>query len=139
MEFYNTQGLADFLNRDVLDEFDKIHSVLKENNLDPDQVLRVLIDISQGNDYANQTVESISKRLGFIATMDSEKTICNHNEDGWFTFGTIHSEKQQYKIKKVEGMWYAKVKLTHSGELGDDIAIQVSDDANVALNKLFNT
>ncbi|MCK5882935.1 MAG: hypothetical protein KAG61_04540 [Bacteriovoracaceae bacterium] len=139
MNFYGTKELSAFLNRDLLPTFDKIMKILKDNDLDADIVLRTLIDVSQGEDYAANTVASISKRLTFITTMDKEKTLFETRDDGWIVFGTIHSDKQQYEIKKVEGRWFAKVKLTHSGKEGEDIAIQVADDANSALERLFSS
>lgn len=134
MKQLDQKELSELCNKNVIDKYNKIIEILKANDLDVNDVMDTLLDYSRGEDYAQDTIENISKRLIIISKMDYSKTRYERMDDEWTTFGTIHSAKQRYDLKKIDGHWYAKIEIKLLAGIGEILAIKVTDEASKALD-----
>lgn len=135
MKLYSFAEFASLCNQDIEPEYKRIEKILKSHDLTPVQVMDILMDYARGEDLAEDTINNISKRLIYICQMGSEKTHHQLHEDGWLTFGTIHSDKQRYDLKKIEGIWYAKISMNRGDGAGQELAIELNKEAQVSLNQ----
>lgn len=135
MKLCSFKQLANICNQDIAEEYQKLCSVFQANGLEADKVMATLMDYSKGEDLAEDTINNISKRLSYIASMEPNKTHFEEHHDGWITFGTIHSDKQRYDLKKIEGIWYSKINLSRGDAIGEELAIELNQEAQEKLNQ----
>ncbi len=135
MKLCSFKELASLCNQDIESDYQQLLSILKKSGLEAQQVMDLLIDYSKGEDLAEDTINNLSKRLIYICGMDQTKTLMQEVADGWITFGTIHSDKQRYDLKKIEGLWYAKIQFNRLGDAEQMMAIELTADAQQALNQ----
>lgn len=135
VKFCSFKDLAALCNQEIEVEYQKICSILSQHGLKANDVLDILIDYSKGEDLAEDTVNNLSKRLVFLCSMESNKTLHQEQEDGWITFGTIHSEKQRYDLKRIEGSWYARVNFSRGEQEVNLMGLELNQQAQEALNQ----
>ena len=133
MKFCDLEKLTSLCNRNIEDEFQKVKKILLDNGLNPSDVLNLLEDYTKGEDLAFDTINNITKRLFIILKMDDAKIHLNkESEDGWMIFGTIHSDKQRYELKKVDGDWFAKVKFDRGDIATNEETVAVKLGAEIS-------